>query len=125
MPGPKPPEIVLSAEQRRELERLVSAHETAQALVRRARVVLLAAMGYSNTAIAEQVPMEVEAVGLWRDRMCARGCVSLDRGVPEGSFRVRGRPQPLALMDRPVPPVVTVPLLNGRGRTTGHRESSG
>jgi putative transposase len=29
---------------------------------------LLAAMGYSNTDIAEQVPMDVEAVGLWRRR---------------------------------------------------------
>jgi putative transposase len=71
MPGPKPPEIVLSEGQRRELERLVSAQKTGQALVRRARVVLLAAMGYSNTDIAEQVPMDVEAVGLWRHRWAA------------------------------------------------------
>ena len=71
MPGPKPPTVVLSAGQRRELERLVSAHKTGQALVRRARVVLLAAMGYSNTDIAMQVPMDVEAVGLWRRRWVA------------------------------------------------------
>jgi transposase len=71
MPGPKPPAVVLSAAQRRELERLVSAQKTGQALVRRARVVLLAAMGYSNTHIAEQIPMDVEAVGLWRRRWVA------------------------------------------------------
>jgi putative transposase len=68
MPGPKPPEVVLTGADRRELGRLVSAQKTGQALVRRARVVLLAAMGYSNTEIAEQVPMDVEAVGLWRRR---------------------------------------------------------
>src|SRR3954454_16557205 len=71
MPGPKPPAVVLSVAQRRDLERLVSAHKTGQALVRRARGVLLAAMGYSNTTIVEQIPMDVEAVGLWRRRWVA------------------------------------------------------
>ena len=71
MAGPKPPVVVLSDTQRRELERLVSAHKTGHALVRRARVVLLAAMEYSNTDIAEQIPMDVEAVGLWRRRWVA------------------------------------------------------
>ena len=45
MPGPTPPQIVLNDAEHRELERLVCAHKTGQALVRRARVVLLAAMG--------------------------------------------------------------------------------
>jgi putative transposase len=71
MPGPRPPTVVLSTSQRRELERLVSAHKTGQAVVRRARVVLLAAMDYSNADIAEQIPMDVEAVGLWRRRWVA------------------------------------------------------
>ena len=66
MPGPKPPQIVLSEEERVALENLVRAHRTGQALVRRARVVLLAAMGYSNMDIARLVPMDEEAVGLWR-----------------------------------------------------------
>lgn len=68
MPGPKPPQIVLSDDQRLALEQLVRAHSTGQALVRRARVVLLAALGYSNMDIARQVPMDEEAVGLWRRR---------------------------------------------------------
>jgi len=68
MPGPKPPEVVLNAAERRELERVVCAQKSGQALVRRARVVLLADMGYSNVEIARQVPMDEEAVGLWRRR---------------------------------------------------------
>ena len=68
MPGPKPPQIVLNEDERVELEQLVRAHSTGQALVRRARVVLLAAMGYSNMDIAREVPMDEEAVGLWRRR---------------------------------------------------------
>jgi hypothetical protein len=71
MPGPKAPEVGLSAAERCELERLVCAHRTPQGLVRRARVVLLAAMGYGNTEIAALVPMDVEAVGLWRRRWLA------------------------------------------------------
>ena len=55
---------MLSGAQQRGLERLVSAQKTGQALVRRARVVLLAAMGYSNTDIAAQIPVDMEAVGL-------------------------------------------------------------
>ena len=78
MPGPKPPEVVLSETERSELERLVCAQKTGQALVRRARVVLLAAMGYSNVEIARLMPMDEEAVGLWRRRWVAWRSVSLD-----------------------------------------------
>lgn len=77
MPGPKPPQIVLSSEQRIALENVVRAHTSGQALVRRARVVLLAAMGYSNMDIARQLPMDEEAVGLWRRRWVAYCAVPL------------------------------------------------
>ena len=93
--------LCLSAAQRRDLERLVSAHKTGQALVRRARVVLLAAMGYSNTDIAEQVPMDVEAVGLWRRRWAAL------RGIPLDEMSVAKR-----LADAPRPGAV--PRLSAR-----------
>jgi hypothetical protein len=56
----------------------VCAQKTGQALVRRARVVLLAALGYTNLAIAQQVPMDEEAVGLWRRRWVAVQTVPLD-----------------------------------------------
>jgi len=68
MPGPKPPQIVLSEDERLALENLVRGHKTGQALARRARVVLLAELGYSNMDIARLVPMDEEAVGLWRTR---------------------------------------------------------
>jgi len=78
MPGPKPPQIVLSEDERVALETLVRAHTTGQALVRRARVVLLAAMGYSNMDIARLVPMDEEAVGLWRRRWAAWCAIPLE-----------------------------------------------
>jgi putative transposase len=70
--------VILNEVARRELERLVCAHKTPQAVVRRARVVLLAALGYTNLEIARQVPMDEEAVGLWRRRWAALQSVSLD-----------------------------------------------
>jgi len=48
MPGPQPPQIELSEGERSELEGLVRAQKTPQVVARRARVVLLAAMGYTN-----------------------------------------------------------------------------
>jgi hypothetical protein len=52
MPGPRPPEVVLSAEERAALERLARAHTTGQQLAVRARVVLLAADGLTTSAVA-------------------------------------------------------------------------
>jgi putative transposase len=92
MPGPKPPKVVLADEERRELERLVCGHKTGQALVRRARVVLLAALDYTNVEIARQVPMDEEAVGLWRRRWVVLQSVPLEElGVAE---RLADAPRP-------------------------------
>ena len=48
-------EVVLGSEERAELERLVRATTSEQRMVQRARVVLLAAAGETNEAIASQV----------------------------------------------------------------------
>jgi putative transposase len=74
----QPTQIVLSEDQRLALEQIVRAHSSGQALVRRARVVLLAAMGYSNMDIARAVPMDEEAVGLWRRRWHTWRAVSME-----------------------------------------------
>jgi putative transposase len=76
MPGPKPPQIELSEGERSQLESLVRAQKTPQAVARRARVVVLAAMGYANLDIARLIPMDEEAVGVWRRRWAGL------RGVP-------------------------------------------
>ena len=63
---PEPPQIEWSVRQGSDLENLVRAHRTRQAVARRARVVPLAGVGHSNMDIARLVPMDEEAVGLWR-----------------------------------------------------------
>ena len=61
-------EITLLAHERAELETLVRGRKTGQALARRARIVLLAAEGLTNTAIAGQLAANVHTVGKWRNR---------------------------------------------------------
>ena len=55
MPGPKPVAIALSDPEQQALERLVRGLRTPQQLALRARIILAAATGASNAAIASSV----------------------------------------------------------------------
>ena len=68
MPGPRPPSVDLTDEERGELEGLVRRHKTGQQLAERARIVLLAAEGLNNSEIARQLSLEPDTVRLWRQR---------------------------------------------------------
>ena len=71
MRGPKPPPIALTPRQRALLERLTRRQSAPQHLVRRARVILLAATGLPNTHIAATLGLDRTQVGLWRARWAA------------------------------------------------------
>jgi len=58
--------IDLMATERAELEALVRRHGTAQGLALRARIVLLAAEGLTNSAIAEALRIAQHTAGKWR-----------------------------------------------------------
>jgi putative transposase len=84
MPGPKPPEIALTEEEQYALERLVRARTTGQQLVKRARVVLLAAEGLSSSEVARRLRLDVSTVRQWRARWRAWGEIPLtEQGVAE------------------------------------------
>jgi transposase len=68
MPGPRPPAVELTADERRELEGLVRRHKTGQQLADRARIVLRAADGRNNSEIARELVLEPDTVRLWRQR---------------------------------------------------------
>lgn len=68
MPGPKPPAVEVTAEERADLERLVRRPTTGQQLAERARIVLLAADGLNNCEIARAVGVDVDTVRKWRGR---------------------------------------------------------
>lgn len=73
MPWAPATALVLSNEQLAEIERLVRAPKTPQKLVLRARIVLAAAGGRSNNAIASELAVSRPTVILWRERMEKHG----------------------------------------------------
>ena len=68
MPGPKPPAIVLSDEERQGLEKLISKHKTPQQTALRGRIVLAAADGKRNAQVAKEYSVAVDTARLWRNR---------------------------------------------------------
>jgi putative transposase len=92
MPGPKPPEIVLSDAERTELERLRRAHTTGQQLAVRARIVLLGAEGLSTSQVARTLGVDVGTARQWRARW------RQSQGVPPEELGVAAR-----LADAPKP----------------------
>src|SRR2546423_7793924 len=62
--------IVLSPDERAQLERIVRARTSSQQSARRAEIVLRAADGASNTAIATAVGVARHTVQHWRARFC-------------------------------------------------------
>lgn len=65
MPGPKPPAIVLTEEERQSLETLVQRHRTGQQKALRGRIVLLAAEGKTMSDIARLLRVSIDMVRLW------------------------------------------------------------
>jgi len=63
-----PDRIEMSLSQQQRLEHLIRAGSTAQQLVARARIVLLAAQGWTNTKIASRVGVCPDTVRKWRHR---------------------------------------------------------
>jgi transposase len=92
MTTPRATKAELTVEERQALERLVAARSTAQQVVLRARIVLLAAEGRSTAAVGRLVGASREAVRLWRDRWVRV------QGVPMTDLSVEDR-----LADAPRP----------------------
>ena len=65
--------LSINAEDQVQLQAWTKRPKTAQALAMRSRVVLLAAAGSSNTAIARQLGVTLQTVGKWRQRYLDQG----------------------------------------------------
>jgi transposase len=64
---------IISEEQSLVLERWVAAHSTPQSVALRARIVLLAGAGESNSEIARRLAVSRPTVIMWRERFAAGG----------------------------------------------------
>jgi transposase len=68
MPSPIAVEVVLSDEEREQLESWARRPSSAQALAQRSRIVLAAAEGLKNTEISRRLSLDHATVGKWRSR---------------------------------------------------------
>jgi transposase len=78
MPGPQPKAIELSDKVRLDLEKLAARHTTGQQKAQRARIILKAAEGKDNAAIAREVKQSIDMVRLWRRRWRELEPIGLD-----------------------------------------------
>jgi putative transposase len=69
--------ITVSAEVRKQLEAMAHSRSHPHGLVRRAKIILLAADGQSSTAIAKTVNLSIAMVGMWRKRFLSQGMMGL------------------------------------------------
>ena len=83
---PMPP-LILDDMERETLERWVRRPKTAQALARRARMILAGSEGRSNTAVGADLGVSDATVGKWRARFLER-----EFGWPVGRAPQRSAP---------------------------------
>jgi hypothetical protein len=84
--------VVLSEQEKEELERLTKRHRSEQQQVQRARMVLAAAQGHSNAQIARELQVNVDTVRLWRDRWV--GLQGIDLKTLSVMERLQDAPRP-------------------------------
>ena len=94
--------LVLSAEQREQLESLVRRRSTGQALALRSRIILACADGGDNTRVAERLGVRRQTVGRWRLRFIQSGV--------DGLFDEPRPGAPRKIGDATVEKVVTLTL---------------
>lgn len=89
--------VVLSGEEREELERRCRAHTSSQRMVRRARVILLCSEGDALAQIATVVGMDQHQVGVWRKRFLGSGLDGLEDKPRSGRPRRLGHDERMVL----------------------------
>lgn len=80
-------ELVVTAEQKAELRRLVASGKTPQAIARRARIILLCDEGLTFTEAGQRVGVTLQNVAIWRNRFIDYGIDGLN------DANRRGRPR--------------------------------
>jgi putative transposase len=84
--------VVLSEQEERGLLQITRRHRSERQVVLRARIVLAAAQGSSNTQIAREVDVCVDTVRLWRDRWV--GLQGIDLETVSLAERLQDAPRP-------------------------------
>jgi transposase len=78
MPGPRAAQVNVSEAAKCELDVLEKGHKTGQQIAQRARMILLAAMGKTNSEIGRELKVERLTVKRWRERWISLEPIPLD-----------------------------------------------
>ena len=76
------PEVKLLNEQRQELEKLARGRTVTVRSVQRAKMILMAASGLTDSAIAGELGVSRQNVARWRGRFVARGLAGIEKDAP-------------------------------------------
>lgn len=88
MPRKTPYEILLSHDERQELESIAAKYTLAYFQVQRAKIILLAAEGLSNETIASRLDTRREVVSMWRKRFHEERISGLEERQRAGRPRI-------------------------------------
>ena len=78
MPNPKATEVNLSEAERLDLEQLVRRHNVGQQIALRARIILVAGEGRTNSAISRDLKLSINTAQRWRNRFAKAQAISYD-----------------------------------------------
>lgn len=85
------PSVTLSESDREQLVRWSRGRSTPARLVLRAKIVLLAADGQANIAIAAELDVDRTIVGRWRKRFADKGVAGIEKDRPRGGRKATKR----------------------------------
>ena len=92
MPSPKATEVNLTEEEQKSLEQLTRRHNIGQQIALRARIVLFAGQGQTNSAIVRQLQVSIGTVQRWRNRWVKAQGISYDDLSAEDRLQDMPRP---------------------------------
>jgi transposase len=93
MPRTSPFRVILTAEERKNLESMARKYTSSYCDVVRAKIILLASSGLTNDVIAGRLDTPRQIVSKWRKRFCLHRLPGLE-AQPRGGRKTRFSPQP-------------------------------
>ena len=77
--------VILSEEDQKRLTKNIRSRTTPTRLVERSKIVLLASQGKPNYKIAEELSIDANKVGRWRNRFVEKGFPGIEKDLPRGA----------------------------------------